>query len=797
MKKIDYSFDKITRGGFVLIALAIFTIGIFTYVLTSSFKSTNTHLENMIEVSLQSVAKEVNSWISEKRNALRGIGKRIGRLDNLSAKNVETYLKSTKEGQYDIIDIYFATIIPPSKGGYAVHSENWSFLNNIDWTTQEWFRKAIEEDHTIIIKPHKDEMTGKKIISISTPVYVGSDLYGVAGIDLSISLLNNISEKSFLEDVYINTIFDDGGEILETKKTGDINVDILTDNIDKTLNLLEENQTYIRTDFIKGTYKGYINIPTLDLTMAYCGPVTGIKKIQRDMIIYTILLTLLTIIVTISHYASWRNSKQLLSARKEIEAANSDLEKKIQDRTSSLKNILDNAEEGFFTFGESMVIDPDYSKGCEDIFGMNIAGLSVSEVLFPGMDEMVSDFKQGFKLYFEEKSKAKIIIDLTEKQTRIKNRNISLSYKETGEKKILCICNDITLKLEIDRKNRIEAENHKRILRAIHNKHFFAQFTESADTLFQTLELYIQQDPSKDEKKQLMRRIHTFKGDSGFFSFIQTQKTAHESETLITDSIHLDTAISYKEILIQIRKYYYKELKSISNTLGDNWIEESNGVSIPRKDFLTLIQYTKKTNPKDRKLQKFLDSFRKITLLDLFSRLPFAAEVTAEKLGKKILPMEIIGGRLKIVPDRFFPLAESCIHIVNNMVDHGIEYPFEREALQKTPEGKIRLTITVERNKMSLEFKDDGRGINPIAVEKKARSLGLIENNRSMQNSEIYALLLNDGFSTRETATDTSGRGVGLAAVNESVSKLGGSIEIRSKTGKGTTFELMVPLSNA
>ena len=129
------------------------------------------------------------------------------------------------------------------------------------------------------------------------------------------------------------------------------------------------------------------------------------------------------------------------------------------------------------------------------------------------------------------------------------------------------------------------------------------------------------------------------------------------------------------------------------------------------------------------------------------------------------------------------------------MVDHGIEYPFEREALQKTPEGTLSLSITVEKSQMHLVFQDDGRGINTREIERVAKQKGLVDEGRSLQSSELYALLFEDGFSTKNEVTTTSGRGVGLAAVRAEVQKLGGSIEVRSKLGKGTTFEIVIPLS--
>jgi len=101
----------------------------------------------------------------------------------------------------------------------------------------------------------------------------------------------------------------------------------------------------------------------------------------------------------------------------------------------------------------------------------------------------------------------------------------------------------------------------------------------------------------------------------------------------------------------------------------------------------------------------------------------------------------------------------------------------------------------VEKSSLVLVFQDDGRGINTREIERVARQRGLIPEGRSLQASELVALIFSDGFSTRSEVSDTSGRGIGLAAVREEVVRLGGTIEAKSKLGKGTTFEIVIPIS--
>ena len=791
MVELKNNFSSKNRQIIFSVILGSLSIGACLFVILSYYNSVKIHIEKIAESALNGTSKEIEAWVKEKQNTIDLIGKTLHSFEG-NPENIRDFLKTVKDEDDDFIDIFYGSADSPDENGFAVYATDWVIPDNYDWTTRSWFTQAVNYGSIIISAPYQDLQTKKTIISISKPVVINGVLAGVISSDISTETVLTIIKNVYTAEDSVIRLLDSKGNIIESGEKSSEVPDIMKKDMDRILS----GSFFINTAAYKNRYYAYTGLPSLGWFLTVSGSLSSFENIRLTILKFSSVLIMLAALFIFIILRAGKANNQLSIATDAIEQANRDLESTVEERTASLKNILDNAEEGFLTFGESYLIDPNFSRGCTEIFGKDIKGLSAPDVLFPAMHEIIADFKLGFNLYFQGKSKAQIIFDLTEKMTTIKGRTISIQYKETSGNRILCILNDITLELEVAEKNRIETENQQRILRAIHNKHFFAQFLESADSLFEDLEVYAEQsDITADDKTSLMRNIHTFKGDAGFFGFIETQGIAHESETLISDSINLESVISCKEILIQIRKAYYKELKSITDTMGENWIEESNGILIPRNDFQKLRLYIKKKSPDDRKLINYIDSFRKITINELFSRLPFAAATTAEKLGKKIKPMTITGGTLKIVPDRFLPLSESCIHIVKNMVDHGIEFPYERESIQKEPEGTLELFITVDKTKMILEFRDDGRGINPRSVERNAKEKGLIAQDRSLQNSELFALLFEDGFSTRNEATLTSGRGVGLSAVREVVNNLGGSIELKSKLGKGTTIEIEIPLA--
>jgi two-component system chemotaxis sensor kinase CheA len=133
-------------------------------------------------------------------------------------------------------------------------------------------------------------------------------------------------------------------------------------------------------------------------------------------------------------------------------------------------------------------------------------------------------------------------------------------------------------------------------------------------------------------------------------------------------------------------------------------------------------------------------------------------------------------------------------HLIRNAIDHGIEPPAVRAARGKNPEGTITVRAAQNGNQVVIQVSDDGAGFNLDKIRQKARALGRT-NVDSLPASELHMLTFEPGFSTAESVTDMSGRGVGMDVVRRNVEDLHGTIDVDSVQGKGTTIELRMPLS--
>jgi two-component system chemotaxis sensor kinase CheA len=143
-------------------------------------------------------------------------------------------------------------------------------------------------------------------------------------------------------------------------------------------------------------------------------------------------------------------------------------------------------------------------------------------------------------------------------------------------------------------------------------------------------------------------------------------------------------------------------------------------------------------------------------------------------------------------------IGDPIVHLLRNAVDHGIESPEARVAAGKPAIGKLTLSATRDRSAVVIRVTDDGKGIDRGKVLQRARRLGLVESSRAeLSDDELIRLISRSGFSTAERVTDISGRGVGMDTVQSRVRSLGGTVDVRSTPGEGTTVTARLPVTLA
>jgi two-component system chemotaxis sensor kinase CheA len=216
---------------------------------------------------------------------------------------------------------------------------------------------------------------------------------------------------------------------------------------------------------------------------------------------------------------------------------------------------------------------------------------------------------------------------------------------------------------------------------------------------------------------------------------------------------------------------------------------DNNGTSSINMGLEELQQLT-------REIQDSVMAIRAQPVKPVFQRMSRIVREVADMVGKSIR-LVTEGENTEVDKTVIDKIAEPLTHMIRNAVDHGIETPEKREAAGKDPEGTIKLTAKHRSGRILIELVDDGAGINRERVKQKAIDNELIAPDANLSDEEIDNLIFAPGFSTADTISDISGRGVGMDVVKRSIQALGGRISISSRPGHGSTFTMSLPLTLA
>lgn len=242
------------------------------------------------------------------------------------------------------------------------------------------------------------------------------------------------------------------------------------------------------------------------------------------------------------------------------------------------------------------------------------------------------------------------------------------------------------------------------------------------------------------------------------------------------------------------------KLDQLMDLVGELVTTESMVVSNPDLKGLQLDNFYKST----RELRKLTDelqdvvmSIRMVPLSGVFQRMNRIVRDMCKKLDKEV-DLITEGGDTEVDKTINEAIGDPFMHMIRNSMDHAIEQPEERLAQGKPERGRITIAAKNIGGEIVITIADDGRGLDTETILKKARNNGLLTKADSeYTDKEIFGLIMLPGFSTNQTVTEYSGRGVGMDVVRKNVEKVGGTISIDSKRGKGTTFTIKIPLTLA
>ncbi len=310
----------------------------------------------------------------------------------------------------------------------------------------------------------------------------------------------------------------------------------------------------------------------------------------------------------------------------------------------------------------------------------------------------------------------------------------------------------------------------------------------AVDALEQTVDLATAAIPEQLDVTEITARIRQVaeQGPQTFTAeFAIPRKDKSESSVpaqkpprhIRIDSRRLDTLMNVAGELVIARD----RIAQISQRLGD---EE-------------LIEATRHASQIVSSLQNEIMTSRMVPVWQIFERFPRVVRDTARSLGKEV-EFKIEGKEIELDRSMLDEMGEPVLHLLRNSLDHGIELPADRVKAGKPKVATLILTAERDRATVLIRVTDDGRGIDQNRVLPRAKALGLVEpTTAKLSEQELVAIIARPGFSTAEKVTDLSGRGVGFDIVANKVRTLGGSLEVHTDQGLGTSVSMRLPLTLA
>ncbi len=451
----------------------------------------------------------------------------------------------------------------------------------------------------------------------------------------------------------------------------------------------------------------------------------------------------------------------------------------ISARNRDMRLILDNAEQGFMNVDLSGRLVGEASTAIRNWLGTPEDGQSLWGYLFATDPKAAKLFEMGWAQLVEDIFPFEVSADqLPRRFVRDQSIFEVVLRPVTGENgalfRVLAVVSDITAQVQAEIKERQQKELVRVFQMMSVDKAALLEFFDDSAKSVSTLVA----SPAMAKDLQF-RMVHTLKGNAAQYGLESFAKVCHELESKLVD---LGDSLVPTD-LVALRTAWADSEERFAKLIGRGQRDQS--IALPVQEHAALIAELASI-PGARHVATRVESYALEPVANRLERLSEMASSLAERLGKGSIQVGIEHGGLRVDPKPFAEYWSAMVHVVRNAVDHGLESP--DESTGKAPRLDLR-AFRDETGRFCVEVRDHGRGVNWEAVREKAAARGLAAGSQE----DLVEALFADGLSTKDAITEVSGRGVGMAAVRSTVESLGGRIEVRSKSGEGTSFRFLFP----
>lgn len=464
----------------------------------------------------------------------------------------------------------------------------------------------------------------------------------------------------------------------------------------------------------------------------------------------------------------------LTGAFNEMSAKILDREQTLSAINERMKLVLDSTGDGLVTCDLHGNVVGSVSKSAEEWFGAPTGG-KAWDYLFRDDERRRADFQLGWEQFLDDFLPFDLLVDQMPRRLRVAERELSIDFRKVEKdgqtKGFLLIVSDITADLERERAEQEARELQGVVQILLRDPSDFERFLDEMQNL-------VLRELLTDDERTRLRSLHTVKGNAAVYGFLGFAEHCHRVESALAEGQE------FAPMAGGLRSCWDEAVRRVRQFLperGDTAICVSPA---ELEQFVVRLRHGTEVDA----LADVAESWRLPTVASVFARLCRQARRVAVTLGKEVT-ITAVDNALRFDPTTLASFWDAVIHVVRNAIDHGIEAPDQRLAVGKTAVGTLQLRAERTTDGVVVTITDDGKGIDWNAVRASAKRRGLPHGT----DADLVAAVFTDGVSTRETVTQTSGRGVGLAAVKGACEALGGQVDLHSEAGTGTTFTFRLP----
>ncbi len=488
-------------------------------------------------------------------------------------------------------------------------------------------------------------------------------------------------------------------------------------------------------------------------------------------------LLLGTVVVSFFTGAVALRDAQLSDYAKNLEQKVEERTRELDERNRGMRLVLDNVAQGFITIDLHGKMASERSAVVDRWFGTPRADATLGQYLSAHSHKYVEQLELGLAELRDGIMPVELLLYQLPKRMNAGERTFDVSYSPIGDPeapdRLLVIVSDVTEAVARERAERDQKELIALFQRLANDRAGVEEFLIEAAHLVGALR-------EETDAVVQQRIVHTLKGNCAIYGLESYAELAHQVENdLIETKKPLDPV--QRGALVDAWK---RTIGRIGWLLGG---ARRNIVQVDAAEIDALAARAQ-AGAVSREIVAVLADWQREPVFRRLERLARQAAGVADRLNKPRPKIVIDDHGVRLDGELLAPFWSAMVHVVRNALDHGIEEPEVRALAGKADAGTISLSALRQDGKLVISVQDDGRGVNWDKLREKAAARGLPHTTRD----ELIEALFSDGVSTKDAATDVSGRGVGMAALRQVVRDFGGSIEVESQPHQGTVFRFVL-----